>query len=224
MQNVQQHSVHVPSAHRCSMFAFDARAHETGTLDCDLLLWQGKRSDPLLMSLCQRRTCQHLRPLALAASQKRAPPRRCCVCFCVRDRIPPDHRCRISRRCALQWLEGRSTMAGGAPCRCGRKGCAARCLRGCRPVVMATGAVSLSPALKGMLWPVGVVRAAKATASARCCVHERVACHDHAMATGAVLHTADACGTPYVPVPRTLAFALPALHVTSFKTSELAKS
>jgi hypothetical protein len=32
---------------------------------------------------------------------------------------------------------------------------------------------------------------------------------------GVVLHTADARGTPYVPVPRTLAYALPALHVTN---------
>ena len=219
MQNVNLHSVHVPSAHRCSVFAFDARAHETSTLDCDLLLWQGKRRNPLLMSLCQRRTCQHLRPLALAASQKRAPPRCCCVCFCVRVRIPPDHRCRISRRCALQWLEGRSNMARGAPCRCGREGCAARCLRGWRAVVVATGAVSSRPALKGILWPVGVVRAAKATASARCCGHKRAAFHDHAMATGALLHTADVRGTPYVPVLRTLAFAL---HVTSINISKLA--
>ena len=113
---------------------------------------------------------------------------------------------------AVLW--GRSTMATGAPC---RENCAARGLRGWRAVVVTTGAVCLSPALKGMLWPVGVVCAAMATASARCCGHKRVVCHDRAMATGAVLHTADACGTPCVPGPRTLAFALPALHVTSFK-------
>ena len=163
--------------------------------------------------------CQHLRPLALAASQKRAPPRRCCVCFFVQVRIPPDRSCRFSRRCSLQWLEGRYTMARGVPCRCGREGCAARCLHGWRPVVVATGAMCLSPALKGMLWPVGVLRAVKATASARCCGHKRAVCHDHAMATGVVLHTADGRGTPYVPVLHTLAFVL---HVTSINISGLA--
>ena len=80
----------------------------------------------------------------------------------------------------------------------------------------------MSPALKGMLWPVGVVRAAMAAGSARDRGHKRAVCHDHAMATGVVLHTADARGTPYVPVLCTLAFALPALHSTSVRTSGLA--